>query len=288
MLSEIPCSPARSNFFGVYDCWASVANGSLLGNLLLGGSRSFDDARARTPAGSRSRRAANKQHRARPGLPQAAPPGAVAAAAGTRTARACAKGFRSSTGPPDASFPSSSTACKPTASSSSGRRTVTRRSGWRSRCRPPAASGRSTPTWSAPRSPASYFRRAGVEDRIEIINQPALEVLRSFPQRNLDIVFIDAIKTEYEDYFDAVVPMLKRSGIVVIDNLLWSGRAAAAPKSSDDEHDRRDPRLQQDVSEPSGARCDDRSDRRRNRHRCPRRLKSFSPRCGVSRPASRS
>lgn len=81
---------------------------------------------------------------------------------------------------------------------------------------------------------ASYFRRAGVEDRIEIINQPALEVLEPFPQRNLDIVFIDALKTEYEDYLEAVLPMLKRSGIVVIDNLLWDGRAAEQPAPSDD------------------------------------------------------
>jgi len=82
---------------------------------------------------------------------------------------------------------------------------------------------------------ASYFRRAGVEERIEIINQPALEVLGTFPQRNLDIVFIDALKHEYADYLEATIPMLKRSGIVVIDNLLWSGRAAAPPKASDDE-----------------------------------------------------
>ncbi|HEY0395869.1 MAG TPA: O-methyltransferase [Candidatus Elarobacter sp.] len=81
---------------------------------------------------------------------------------------------------------------------------------------------------------SSYFRRAGVADRIEIINQPALDVLGSFPQRNLDIVFIDALKTQYAEYLEAAVPMLKRSGIVVIDNLLWSGRAATAPKSSDD------------------------------------------------------
>ena len=79
-----------------------------------------------------------------------------------------------------------------------------------------------------------YFRRAGVEERIDVINQPALDVLNSFPQRNLDIVFIDALKTEYSAYLDAVVPMLKRSGIVVVDNLLWSGRAAAPPKSTDD------------------------------------------------------
>lgn len=82
---------------------------------------------------------------------------------------------------------------------------------------------------------AGYFRRAEVLDRIEIINQPALEVLEAFPQRNLDIVFIDAVKTEYVDYLEAAVPMLKRSGIVVVDNVLWSGRAAAAPKKGDDE-----------------------------------------------------
>ncbi|HTW85303.1 MAG TPA: O-methyltransferase [Candidatus Sulfotelmatobacter sp.] len=81
---------------------------------------------------------------------------------------------------------------------------------------------------------ASYFKRAGVDGRVEVINQPALEVLEWFPQRNLDIVFIDAVKTEYVDYLEAVVPMLKRSGIVVVDNLLWGGRAAAAPSSKDD------------------------------------------------------
>jgi len=80
----------------------------------------------------------------------------------------------------------------------------------------------------------SYFERAGVADKIEIINHSALEVLEWFPQRNLDVVFIDAIKTEYEAYLDAVVPMLKRSGIVVVDNLLWSGRTAEEPSSRDD------------------------------------------------------
>jgi predicted O-methyltransferase YrrM len=81
---------------------------------------------------------------------------------------------------------------------------------------------------------ASYFKRAGVDGQIEIINQPALDVLDWFPQRNLDIVFIDAVKTEYVDYLETVVPMLKRSGIIVVDNLLWGGRAAARPSAADD------------------------------------------------------
>ncbi|HZO92806.1 MAG TPA: O-methyltransferase [Candidatus Baltobacteraceae bacterium] len=82
---------------------------------------------------------------------------------------------------------------------------------------------------------ASYFARAGVEEKVIVINQRALEMLDTFQQRNLDIVFIDAVKTEYEQYLEMVVPMLKRSGIVVVDNLLWSGRAAASPGRGDDE-----------------------------------------------------
>ena len=81
-----------------------------------------------------------------------------------------------------------------------------------------------------------YFERAGVADRIEIINQPALEVLPTFQQRNLDIVFIDAIKTEYEEYLEHCIPLLKLSGLVVVDNLLWSGRVAQKPSKSDDEN----------------------------------------------------
>lgn len=81
---------------------------------------------------------------------------------------------------------------------------------------------------------ADYFRRAGVADRVEIVNQPALEVLPVFPQRNLDIVFIDALKPEYESYLNEALPLLKLSGLVVVDNLLWGGRAAAKPAKTDD------------------------------------------------------
>ncbi len=81
----------------------------------------------------------------------------------------------------------------------------------------------------------AYLERAGKADAVEFINQPALEVLPSFYARNLDIVFIDAVKTEYEDYLDLCVPMLKRSGLVLIDNLLWGGEAADEPSGGDSE-----------------------------------------------------
>jgi len=82
---------------------------------------------------------------------------------------------------------------------------------------------------------ASFFERAGVAGRIDITNQPALEVLETFSHRNLDIVFLDANKEQYPQYLELCVPMLKRSGLMIVDNLLWSGQAAAEPKKTDDE-----------------------------------------------------
>jgi predicted O-methyltransferase YrrM len=80
-----------------------------------------------------------------------------------------------------------------------------------------------------------FLGRAGKAGAVDVINQPALEVLPTFPQRNLDIVFIDAIKTEYVRYLELTVPLLKRSGLVIVDNLLWSGQSAAEPSPEDSE-----------------------------------------------------
>ncbi len=82
---------------------------------------------------------------------------------------------------------------------------------------------------------AGYLERGGVLDKVEFLNQPALDVLPSFYARNLDIVFVDAVKTEYEAYLDLCVPMLKRSGLILVDNLLWGGEAAAEPAFNDSE-----------------------------------------------------
>lgn len=78
-----------------------------------------------------------------------------------------------------------------------------------------------------------FLRRAGKFDDVSVMNQPALEILPTFPVRNLDIVFIDAVKTEYAEYLELVVPLLKRSGLVIVDKLLWVGKSAAEPEPSD-------------------------------------------------------
>ena len=56
-----------------------------------------------------------------------------------------------------------------------------------------------------------FLRRAGKFDDVSVMNQPALEILPTFPVRNLDIVFIDAVETQYVDYLEFVVPLLPPS-----------------------------------------------------------------------------
>jgi O-methyltransferase len=80
-----------------------------------------------------------------------------------------------------------------------------------------------------------YFERAGVAHRIEIIEEPALDILPKLAQRQYDVVFIDALKEEYEDYLRLTLPHVKRSGLVIVDNLLWHHRAAAHEAETDDE-----------------------------------------------------
>jgi len=65
----------------------------------------------------------------------------------------------------------------------------------------------------------SYFQRAGEDDYIEIVNQPALEVLPIFPQRNMDIVFVDAPRTDYEAYLEHCLPLIKLSGLLIFNGL---------------------------------------------------------------------
>jgi caffeoyl-CoA O-methyltransferase len=66
----------------------------------------------------------------------------------------------------------------------------------------------------------SYFSRTGEDDHIEIINQPAIEVLPLFPQRNMDIVFVDAPMHDYDAYLEHAIPMLKLSGLIIFNDLL--------------------------------------------------------------------
>lgn len=68
---------------------------------------------------------------------------------------------------------------------------------------------------------------AGCADRVRVRRAPALEEIprlrREFGDESLDFVFVDAVKTEYLDYFRALRPMLRRGGLFVADNVLGAG-----------------------------------------------------------------
>ena len=65
---------------------------------------------------------------------------------------------------------------------------------------------------------------AGVADRVEIVVGPALDSLRAMPaEPTFDLVFLDADKTGYPDYYEEIVPRLVPGGLLLIDNVLLHG-----------------------------------------------------------------
>ena len=77
-----------------------------------------------------------------------------------------------------------------------------------------------------------YFQRAGVADRIKIHIGDAIELL-SEQKEEFDIVFNDIDKEDYPRVFRLVGPRLKKGGIFVTDNVLWSAKVTEAnPKEA--------------------------------------------------------
>jgi caffeoyl-CoA O-methyltransferase len=70
-----------------------------------------------------------------------------------------------------------------------------------------------------------YAEEAGVDDRIDYRLGPALETIAGL-DGPFDLVFIDADKPNYVNYYDATVPLLADGGLMVVDNTLWSGQVA--------------------------------------------------------------
>jgi len=78
-----------------------------------------------------------------------------------------------------------------------------------------------------------YWERAGVADRIDLRIAPALETIATLPDgEHVDLVFIDADKENYANYYDALLPRVRQNGVILVDNTLWSG--AVIDKSRDD------------------------------------------------------
>ncbi|HSF25844.1 MAG TPA: class I SAM-dependent methyltransferase [Blastocatellia bacterium] len=77
-----------------------------------------------------------------------------------------------------------------------------------------------------------YFAESPNGHKIEIRMGPALETIKTL-SGPLDLIFIDADKGNYSNYYEAVFPLVRPGGLIVADNVLWSGRVLH-PESPDD------------------------------------------------------
>lgn len=68
-----------------------------------------------------------------------------------------------------------------------------------------------------------YFRRAGLWEKIIQHTGDARDVLQHIPD-NIDMVFIDGDKGQYLNYYHTVFPKVRKGGIILADNVLWSGK----------------------------------------------------------------
>jgi predicted O-methyltransferase YrrM len=75
-----------------------------------------------------------------------------------------------------------------------------------------------------------YWQQAGVTDKIDLRIAPALEtleqLLREGEAETFDFAFIDADKSNYENYYERSLQLIRPGGLIAIDNVLWSGRVA--------------------------------------------------------------
>ena len=78
-----------------------------------------------------------------------------------------------------------------------------------------------------------HFEASPWADRIDLIVGPALDSL-TLLMGPFDLVFIDADKVNYARYYEAVLPLLADRGLIVADNVLWSGRVLDDSDQSDD------------------------------------------------------
>ncbi len=73
---------------------------------------------------------------------------------------------------------------------------------------------------------SDFFKKANQDHKIQTIIKPALESLKELKNNKFDMVFIDADKMNYKEYYEESLKLLNKNGLIIIDNVLWHGEIA--------------------------------------------------------------
>jgi len=80
----------------------------------------------------------------------------------------------------------------------------------------------------------SFFDRVSYGKKIKIVLGDALKSIHDLPKdQPFDLVFLDADKERYSQYFELVLPLLRQGGLLIADNTLWSGRVLSPVAATD-------------------------------------------------------
>ena len=72
----------------------------------------------------------------------------------------------------------------------------------------------------------SFFKKANQNHKIKTIIKPALESLEELKNEKFDMIFIDADKMNYKEYYEKSIKLINKGGLIIIDNVLWHGEVA--------------------------------------------------------------
>ena len=72
----------------------------------------------------------------------------------------------------------------------------------------------------------NFFKKANQDHKIKTIIKPALESLEELKNNKFDMVFIDADKMSYKEYYEKSLKLINKNGLMIIDNVLWHGEVA--------------------------------------------------------------
>ena len=71
-----------------------------------------------------------------------------------------------------------------------------------------------------------FFKKANQDHKIQTIVKPALKSLDDLKNSKFDMIFIDADKMNYKEYYEKSLNLLSKNGLIIIDNVLWHGEVA--------------------------------------------------------------